>query len=211
MSLGPEIWHPSPEFLYKKGAGPLFDMGPYYITALVHLLGGVKRVSGVARASFPERVIGRGPSQGRKFAVEVPTHIAAHLEFNSGPIATLITSFDIKAHNLPSIVVYGSERTLSIPDPIFGGVLRIGKPGPAGKPGTEEWEEVPFDREHLNNARGIGVVDMIRAIHAGVDHRCNERVGYHVLDVMHSIIDSAKRGRHLEISSAVVRPDAMPF
>ncbi len=122
LGHGPERWHPDPEFFYKVGGGPMFDMGPYYLTAMVSLLGPVKRVTGSARISFPEREIGSEPKKGMKIQVETPTHVTGLLEFASGPVATIITSFDVWKSNLPRIEIYGSEGTLSVPDPnTFGG------------------------------------------------------------------------------------------
>ncbi len=106
---GPEGWHPDPEFFYKPGAGPMFDMGPYYLTALVSLLGPIVRVTGSTRVSFGERTIGSGPKQGQKIAVETPTHVAGVVDFAGGAVATIITSFDVWAANLPRIEIYGSE------------------------------------------------------------------------------------------------------
>ncbi len=123
---GHEGWHPDPEFYYQVGGGPMFDMGPYYLTALVSLLGPVARVSGSARASFPERTIGSAPKRGQKIKVEVPTHVTGLLDFANGAVATMITSFDVWGHTLPHLEIYGSEGTLSVPDPnTFGGPVRL--------------------------------------------------------------------------------------
>ncbi len=123
---GHEVWHPNPEFYYQAGGGPMFDMGPYYLTALVSLLGPVTRVTGSARASFPEREIGSLPKKGQKIKVEVPTQVAGLLDFASGVICTIITSFDVWSHTLPHLEIYGSEGTLSLPDPnTFGGPVRL--------------------------------------------------------------------------------------
>jgi predicted dehydrogenase len=152
MSHGPESWHPNPDFYYKSGGGPLFDMGPYYITALVSLLGPVRRVTGSARASFPERIATSQALFGHRISVDVPTHVAGVLDFEAGPIATLVMSFDVWSHNLPRIEIYGSEGTLSVPDPnIFGGPVKIRRAG------ADEWNEVPlthsarFGREMLSH------------------------------------------------------------
>ena len=123
---GHESWHPDPEFYYQVGGGPMFDMGPYYLTALVSLLGPVSRVSGSDRASFSERVIGSSPKKGQKIKVEVPTHVTGLLDFANGAMGTIITSFDVWSHTLPHLEIYGSEGTLSLPDPnTFGGPVRL--------------------------------------------------------------------------------------
>ncbi len=127
LGHGPEAWHLDPEFFYKTGGGPMFDIGPYYLTALVSLLGPVKGVTGMAQISFPERVVGSGPKKGQKIIVEVPTHVVGLLEFASGVAGTIITSFDVWKTDLPRIEIYGSEGTLSVPDPnTFGGIVKGG-------------------------------------------------------------------------------------
>ncbi|GAB4175528.1 MAG: Gfo/Idh/MocA family oxidoreductase [Terrimicrobiaceae bacterium] len=205
LCRGHESWHPNPAFFYKKGAGPLFDMGPYHLTALVSLLGPVSRVAGSARISFPRRTVASQPRAGEIIDVEIPTHVAAVLDFASGPVATLTTSFDVSAHNLPNIEIYGEEGTLLVPDPnSFGGPVRIRKRG------SSDWEEVPLARPYDANSRGLGAADMAMAIALGTEHRANERLAYHVLDTMHSIIDSSEDSRHLEVRSACTRPLALP-
>jgi predicted dehydrogenase len=205
LSRGPESWHPSPEFFYKRGAGPLFDMGPYYLTAFAALLGPVKRVTGSARTSFKQRQITSQPLAGTLVDVDVPTHIAAILDFDAGPVVTLSTSFDVSASRLSNIEIYGSEGSLAVPDPnTFGGPLFIKRQG------EEEWREVPLEFPYSDNSRGLGVADMAAAILSGREHRANDRLAYHVLDLMHSIIDSSESGRHIEMSSAVNRPAALP-
>jgi len=153
---GHESWHPAPEFYYKIGGGPLFDMGPYYLTALVNLLGPVRRATGSARITFPERTITSEPLNGRKIEVDVPTHVAGVLDFASGAVGTLIMSFDVWGAHLPRIEVYGTEGSLSVPDPNgFGGTVRVLKAG------EQEWREVPLTHAYTENWRGIGVADMV--------------------------------------------------
>jgi len=205
LSGGPESWHPNPDFFYKKGAGPLFDMGPYYLTAFTTLLGPVRRVTGSARASFSERTVGSGALAGTKVAVETPTHIAAVLDFESGPVVTLATSFDVKYHRMPSIEIYGSEGTLVVPDPnTFGGPIMTRRAG------EEDWSEVPLAFPYAENSRGLGVADMISAIQSAREHRANAKVAYHVLDIMHSILDSSETERHIELASSMTRPAPLP-
>jgi predicted dehydrogenase len=204
-SHGPEGWHPDPEFFYKPGAGPLFDMAPYYLTALISLLGPVERVSGAARISFPERLITSQPRYGQKILVETPTHVVGLLEFAAGPIGTLLTSFDIWAANLPRIEVYGSQGSLSVPDPnTFGGKVQLWRP-------DTNWQEIPLTHGHTDNSRGLGLADMAQAIHTGRPHRANGELGYHVLDCMHAILEAARSGRRIELTSQCERPAPMPI
>jgi len=203
MCRGHESWHPSPEFYYKAGGGPMFDMGPYYLTALVNLLGPIRRVAGATRISFAERLITSKPLAGTKIKVETPTHITGVADFVEGPIGTVVMSFDVCAHNLPNIEVYGSEGTLRVPDPnCFGGpVLRN---GPDGK-----WEEVPLTHSD-QIGRGTGVADMAYAILYGRKHRACGELGYHVLDVMHAFDESSRRSQYVEVTARCEKPAALP-
>lgn len=202
---GPESWHPNPSIFYHHGAGPLLDMGPYYLTALVSLLGPIRRVTGSAQISFPERTIGSEPRRGEKITVEVPTHVAAVLDFTAGPVATLITSFDVWAADLPRIEIYGSEGSLSVPDPnTFGGHVRLRKAG------EDAWTDVPLTHGYSNNSRGVGLADMAVAVASGRPHRASGDLAYHVLDAMESIVDSSAQDRHLFLQSTVERPAPFP-
>ena len=202
---GPEGWHPDPEFFYKPGAGPMFDMGPYYLTALVSLLGPITRVTGSARSSFPERTIGSGPNQGQTIAVETPTHVAGVLDFAGGAVATIITSFDVWAANLPRIEIYGSEGSLSVPDPnTFGGPVRIRLAK------DKAWRDVPLTHGYTENSRGLGVADMAGAIREDRPHRASGELAYHVLDVMAAFEDASITGRHVAITSGPPRVAALP-
>ena len=205
MSAGMEHWHPHPEFFYKKGGVPLFDMGPYYLTAFTTLLGPVRRVTGSAKISFPKRTITSQPLAGTTIDAETPTHITAVLDFESGPIVTLATSFDVKSHSMPPIDFYGSEGTLSVPDPNnFGGPVRIRRQG------EQDWTEGPLAFGYNENSRGLGVSDMISAIQNKREHRANARTAYHVLDIMHSILDSSETEQHIELTSSMTRPSPFP-
>ncbi|MHC5055591.1 MAG: Gfo/Idh/MocA family protein [Planctomycetota bacterium] len=200
---GHESWHPSPEFYYKAGGGPVFDMGPYYITALVNLLGPVKRVTGSARVTFPERAITSEPKNGTKITVDVPTHVAGVLDFASGVVATIIMSFDVWAASLPRIEVYGSEGSLSVPDPNgFGGPVRLWRAS------DREWREAPLT--HPGNGRSVGVADMAAAARSGRAHRASGDLAYHVLDVMHAVHEASAGGAHVELTSTCERPEPMP-
>jgi predicted dehydrogenase len=205
MGHGHESWHPDPEFYYQVGGGPMFDMGPYYLTALINLLGPVRRVTGSTRISFPERTITSQPKYGTKIAVKTPTHIAGVLDFASGAIGTIITSFDVWGHHAPIIEIYGSEGTLSVPDPnTFGGVVRVRKAR------EQEWVEVPLTHGYTQNSRGLGVADMAYALRSGRQHRANGELAYHVLDIMHAIHDASREGRHVEMASTCERPAPLP-
>lgn len=206
LGHGPERWHPDPEFFYKVGGGPMFDMGPYYLTALVSLLGPVSRVTGATRISFPEREIGSEPKRGTKIVVETPTHVAGLLEFASGPVGTIITSFDVWKSSLPRIEIYGSEGTLSVPDPnTFGGPVVLWKPD------AKEGETIPLLPIREKNSRSLGLADMAHALRSGRPHRANGEMAYHVLDLMHTIHDAAREGRHIEMASTCTRPAPMPI
>ena len=198
---GHESWHPSPAFYYQRGGGPMFDMGPYYLTDLVQLIGPIQRIAGATRVTFPRREITSEPLRGTLMEVEVPTHIAGTLEFANGAVVSMMTSFDVWGHNLPHLEIHGTRGSISVPDPNgFGGVPRIRRAG------ASEWEEVALTHGYTENARGIGMADMVRALQTGRDHRCNERLAYHVLDAMHAFHDSSDAGRFIELTSTCERP-----
>jgi len=206
MCHGHEGWHPDPEFYYKAGGGPMFDMGPYYLTALVNLMGPVKRVTGSARITFPERLITSQPKFGTVIKVDVPTHVAGIMDFANGAVGTIITTFDVWAAELPRIEIYGTEGSLSVPDPnSFGGPVRIRRAG-AG-----EWSEVPLTHGYAQNSRGIGVADMAYALRSGRPHRASGELAYHVLDIMHAFHDASREGKHIELRSTCAKPAALPL
>jgi predicted dehydrogenase len=203
---GHESWHPSPVFYYEIGGGPMFDMGPYYLTALVNMMGPVRRVSGEAAITFPQRTITSKPLYGTVIDVETPTHIASTLQFASGAIGTIITSFDVWSSELPRIEIYGTEGTLSVPDPNgFGGPVRVRRAG------ASEWHEVPLTHGYAENSRGIGVADLANALKSGRPHRTSGELTYHVLDIMHATLDAAREGRHIELQSTCERPAPLPL
>jgi predicted dehydrogenase len=200
---GPEPWHPNPGFFYEAGGGPMFDMGPYYLTALTALLGPVRRVTGSARASFPERTIGSGPRKGEKIPVQIPTHIAGIMDFQAGAVGTILTSFDVWAAQLPRIEIYGSEGSLSVPDPnMLGGTPRIWRDG--------SWSDLPITHRYTEPHRGIGVADMAYAIRESRPHRASGQLAYHVLDLMHAFHDASEKGEHVTMESTAERPAALP-
>lgn len=200
---GHESWHPSPEFYYQTGGGPMFDMGPYYLTALVSLLGPARRVTGSARITFPQRKITSQPKAGKLIDVEVPTHVAGILDFENGAVASIITSFDVWNANLPRIEIYGSEGSLMVPDPnTFGGPVSFRMHG------QDEWKEIPLVYGYGENSRGLGVADMAHALVNGGKHRANGDVAYHVLDIMQGFHDASNEGKHYELKSQCERPAA---
>jgi predicted dehydrogenase len=204
MGHGHESWHPDPEFYYKAGGGPMFDMGPYYLTALVSLVGPVHRVTGSARITFPERTITSQPKKGTTIKVDVPTHVAGVMDFANGAVGTIITSFDVWHHRLPNIEIYGTEGSLGVPDPNgFGGPVLLRKAG------EKEWSEVPYTHIYSEQSRGLGVADMAYALRSGRPHRASGDLAYHVLDIMHAFHDASREGRHVELTSGV-RPAPLP-
>jgi predicted dehydrogenase len=205
ITRGHERWHPDPAFYYQPGAGPMLDMGPYYVTALVSLLGPVARVASLARASFPERTITSEPRYGETISVETPTHIEALLELESGVIGSLMTTFDLWDPEHAAVTVYGSEGSLRLPDPnTFGGPLALLRGG------AETWEDVPLDDGYAEDTRGLGVADLARSIRTGEPARASGALGYHALDVMLATLESGPAGRHVEIGSTVAPPARLP-
>lgn len=202
-SHGPEGWHPNPEFFYKPGGGPMFDMGPYYLTALINLLGPIRRVCGSTRISFPRRIIGSQPFAGKMIEVATPTHLTGVADFVSGAVGTVIMSFDVWKTNLPPIEIFGSEATLSVPDPnMTTGTVTILRLG-------EEPEDVPLTHAAGNPFRGIGVADLASAILNGRRPRTDGQMANHVVEVMQSFEASSQTGRHIEIQSRCERPEPL--
>ncbi|HMN29977.1 MAG TPA: Gfo/Idh/MocA family oxidoreductase [Caldilineaceae bacterium] len=205
MSHGHENWHPNPEFYYKAGGGPLFDMGPYYLTPLVPIIGPVRRVAGMTRITFPERLVTSQPLAGQRITVEVPTHVAGLLEFANGAIGTIIQTFDVWGANLPRLEIYGTEGSLSLPDPnTFGGPVRIRLKG------KNEWEEVTLSHIYTENSRGLGVADMAAARKTGRPHRASGELAYHVLDIMQAIHEASEQQGQIELTSSCARPAMLP-
>lgn len=198
MGAGPEDWHPNPDFFYAEGGGPMFDMGPYYLTALVQLLGPISRISGSAGSPLPERVIQSGPRAGQSIPVRTATHYSGTLDFVGGAIGTMVMSFDIPGGStLPWIEIYGTKGTLSLPDPnYFNGEVKVRRHG------SQEWEVLAPVLKSGPNERGRGLEDMARAIFEGGEHQASGIVAYHVLEAMHAFEQSSREGRHVELGSA---------
>jgi predicted dehydrogenase len=201
---GQEVWHPNPDIFFADGAGPLLDMGPYYLTAIVSLLGPVARVAGFASTRTRERTIEIGPRAGERFGVATPSHVTAAMELESGVTANLVASFETKGQYVCDLELHGTEGVLSFPDPNgFEGPLRMRR-------GREDWQEVPFtDRGDLD-ARGIGLQELVEALGADRPERASGSLGLHVVDVARGILAAAEENRIVEIDSRGYRPEAMP-
>ena len=206
MSIGPESWHPNPAFFYQEGAGPMFDMGPYYMTALVHLLGPVKKVSAITSKAFEVRTATCKEQFGKLLPVEMPTHYSGSLEFHSGAIITVTISFDVHSHGHSPIELYGTEGSLKVPDPnTFGGPVEIYTAT------TGEWKTQTLSHPYADNIRSIGAADLAYAILGKRKHRTSGALAYHVLEVMHAFEKSSNSGRHVAIKSKPVQPTALPL
>lgn len=202
---GPEEWHPSPAFFYEPGAGPLFDLGPYYLTAAVTLLGPIASVSGVARISTTERLIRAGALKGEVLKVTTPTHVTGTLELASGIPVTFLTSFDIWADHLPRFEIYGTEGTLCVPDPnTFGGPVEIWDAT------SRQWRTLELVNAYTENARGLGLADLASARATGREPRASGTLAFHVLDAMAGLLEAGERRSVVRLSSSVERPAPLP-
>jgi len=214
MSHGMEHWHPNPGFFFRPGAGPVFDMGPYYLSALVTLLGPVASVQAAGQIGFEERIVTTpsSPARGQSIKVETLTNVHALLDFTSGVHVTFMASWDVWKHSVPPIELHGQKASLRLPDPNwFGGDLLI-----TGK--DEDWRTIRTDDKTFGaknwpkagpkfaNDRGLGLADMARAIVEQRPHRANGDVALHVLAVMAGILEAAAEGRRVAISPACEQP-----
>lgn len=203
---GHESWHPDPEFYYEAGGGPMFDMGPYYLTALIALLGPAKTVCGMTRLTYPERVITSEKKFGKVIKVEVPTHVTGAIEFENGAIATLITSFDIWASTLPRIEIYGSAGTLIVPDPnTFGGPVMLRTSH------GNEFSEIPLTHIYNENSRGIGIADMAACLISGELPKTSHELGRHVLEIMHAFHESSSTKQYTSLKTSCEQPSPLPL
>lgn len=206
MSRGPECWHPNPAFFYEAGAGPMFDMGPYYVTALVHLLGPVKRVAAITSKAFEERIATSEQHYGKLLPVEVPTHNSGTLEFHSGATITMTISFDVHCHGHSPIELYGTEGSMKVPDPNnFSGPIEIFTPS------TGEWHRQSFSHPYTDNMRSIGAADLAYATIDKRKHRASGDLAYHVLEVMHAFDKSSTTKKHVMIKSKPEQPAPLPL
>lgn len=205
MCHGHEHWHPDPNFYYQPGGGPMFDMGPYYLTALIALIGPVKRVAGLTQTTFAQRVISSQPKSGTVMKVNTPTHVTGLLDFKCGAVGTIITTFDVWNAELPRIEVYGTEGSLSVPDPNgFGGPVKVCR-------GFEGWKEIPLTHGNAENGRGLGVADMASAIRSGRSHRASGALAFHVLDIMQALHESSDADKYVALTSTCEQPSPMPM
>ncbi|MCC5974501.1 MAG: Gfo/Idh/MocA family oxidoreductase [Rubellimicrobium sp.] len=217
MSHGMESWHPNPDFFFQPGGGPVLDLGPYYITNLIQLIGPVKSVAALANASFPTRTIGSGARQGERVPVDTPTNTHALLEFASGATVTLSASWDVWSNRHGPMELYGDEGTLYVPDPnFFGGKVEMA--GSDGKvtelPGVEDH---PFGATNMTDGQGngranwrcAGLADMAAAIDEGRPHRCGIDLAVHAVDVMVSILKAGAERRWVDMTTTCERPAAL--
>ncbi len=208
MSHGHESWHPDPAYYYQIGAGPMFDMGPYYLTALTTLLGPISRICGTAGIQIPERTITSQPKYGEKIIVRTPDHVAGTMTFASGAIGTIITTFATWPSQLPRIEIYGTEGTLSVPDPnTLGGPIKLCKAG------SKEWEEIELAFPHSvrKDMWGLGVVDMAYAIRSNRPQRITGKQAYHVLECMQAFLKSSEEARYYDVQSTFDPPAPLPL
>jgi len=200
MNHGPDHWHPNPAFFYQPGAGPLFDVGVYHLTHLVNHLGPIASVRAVAHTTHRERTVPFGDHAGQKIPVAVPTHIVSHLAFASGAQVVLTSSFDVWKHAHSPFEFYGDDGTLLGPDPNrFGGTVKVAKP-------LGEFERVASSRPYHANARGLGLVDMVRAIEEKRAHRCSDALALHVLEAMEASLRAADAGAAIALTTRCERP-----
>ena len=215
MSHGMEHWHPNPDFFFQPGGGPVLDIGPYYITNLVQLIGPVKRVAALAAMPASERTITSRPRFGEKIKVTTPTTIHALMEFENGATVTFNASWDVWKHGHAPIELYGEEGTIFVPDPNFfgGDVLMTNRTDPVKK--LPKWEHafsVP-NQQHADgmmaNYRASGLADMALAILEDRPHRCSLELSLHVIDVMTGILRSGETGRFVAMRTSCERPEAL--
>jgi predicted dehydrogenase len=198
ITPGHERWHPNPDFYYLPGGGPLLDMGPYYVTSLVTLLGPVASVIGAASRTRSKRTIGSGPRQGEEIQVTVDTHVTGVLVHDSGALSTLVMSFDGTATRASNIEVHGEKGSLVVPDPNhFDGSVQVS--GPDG------WRDLPVSAGYTEAGRGVGLADFA-STPAGQEPRAGGVLAFHVLDVMEALLSSAHTGVAVNVTSTCERP-----
>lgn len=200
---GPEDWHPDPEFIYKKGVGPMFDMGPYYLTALVNMIGNVESVYAMTNITFPERMITSQPHNGDIIKVEVPTMYCGNMRFVNGAIGTMYATYDVYYPNQARLEVYGTKGTLYAPDPnFFNGPVKIYRPG-------EGVKEMPLEFGYSENSRSLGIADMAKAIMTGRDMRASCDQMLHILEIADGFNTSGRENRAVSIESRFEKASLM--
>lgn len=205
-SPGHERWHPAPHFYYQPGAGPLFDMGPYYLSALVTLLGPVARVSGATGRSTRPRFVGTGPRAGEAVPVDVDTHVTAILEHRSGVSSSITVTFDVWASRIPHIEVYGTAGTIAVPDP-----NRFSEPVEVWTSDDPSWRLVPPLAGYANASRGFGLADMAHAVATERPHRASAELAFHVLEIMDAVLRAGASTSVIHLSSSPARPEPVPL
>jgi predicted dehydrogenase len=205
VTPGHERWHPNPDFYYLLGGGPLLDMGPYYVSALVTLLGPVASVIGAASHTRNSRTIGSGQRTGEIIPVSTDTHVTGVLVHASGALSTIFMSFDAVATVSASIEVHGEQGSLVVPDPNrFDGDVRLRSLGMA------DWETLPVSAGYINSSRGFGLEDLANTA-KGLEPRAGGNLAFHVLEVIESVLASAHQGQAVAIESRSERPAAVPL
>ncbi len=201
---GHETWHPDPEFYYKFGGGPMLDMGPYYVTALVNLIGGVAGITGVTKKSFDQRLITSEPKHGTVIDVDVSTYVTGMLHFDNGAIGTIFTTFDVHYNTQARFEIYGSKGTLIVPDPnYFGGEIKLLRPEDG------EYKTMPLLFDYKENSRGLGLADMANAIRDGRKARADYEQTLHVLEIITSFDKSSKQQSYLPLKTKYKPASAM--
>ncbi|MFM2052521.1 MAG: hypothetical protein RL456_558 [Pseudomonadota bacterium] len=200
MNHGPDHWHPNPAFFYQPGGGPLHDVGVYYLTHLVNHFGPVARLRSTSHVTHAERRVPFGPCEGQVLPVAVPTHVVTQLDFASGPQIVLTSSFDVWAHTHAPMELYGDDGTLLGADPNrFGGTVRHSHR-------TGDFVRAAGGRPYTTNSRGIGLIDMVRALQEDRPHRCSAEMALHVLEVMDRALDAGRTGRAVTLKTRCERP-----
>ncbi len=201
---GHETWHPDPAFYYQFGGGPMMDMGPYYVTALVNLMGGVKGVTGVSKTTFDKRIITSEPKHGEVVAVAVPTYVTGTLHFESGAIGTIFTTFDVHYDCQARFEVYGTKGTMIVPDPnYFGGEIRVLRPEDG------EYKTMPLLFDYKENSRGLGVADMAKSLRTGRQFRASFEQTLHVLEIITSFDKSSDEKAYHPLTTSYITAPAM--
>ncbi|MDQ0728863.1 Gfo/Idh/MocA family protein [Microbacterium sp. W4I20] len=206
---GPEVFHPNPAFLYAKGAGPLLDMGPYYVSALVHVFGPVAAVAALGLQGTPTRRVQVGELAGQEFPVEIPSTLSVLMDFEQGGQAQSLYSTDSPLLRQGIVEITGTEGTIVIPDPnYFGGPITITRPLQVG-PEPAEQEIVDVAQEGVLSGRGVGLLDMARSIATRRPHVATGEFGYHVLDTLLSIEEAAESRAFVPVTSSIEQVGAI--